>query len=159
MEAAVAIGLAMALLGWNTGSIEVPVHSKEGPVWTEQLPSSGDMTMEQIVTMQTDKELYSGTDTLKLTLKNTGSSTVFFGYPYHVEKWQGEEWMVVPPKEEQFFIMIAIYLKPGEQWEQEIVLDGLEDGSYRIVKTVEIEGKDEKYPVYAEFGVNHKAAG
>ncbi|WP_010274162.1 immunoglobulin-like domain-containing protein [Paenibacillus senegalensis] len=123
--------------------------------WSEEAEVEG--TEKPMLEMSTDKNQYTGSDSLTLIIKNPGNDVFFFGYPYEIERRLNGEWRKVPPKEEQFFIMVAIYLKPGEVWKQDIILDGLEDGIYRIVKQVNNETRDSKHTLYAEFEVKNQA--
>lgn len=139
------------------------IASMTGWIQSEKKPHSPSINLEAeregteiaMIEMNTDRKQYAGEDTITLTLKNIGNDIYYFGYPYELERWTEGEWKIVPPKEEKFFIMIAIYLKPGESWKQEIPLDGVSAGNYRIVKQVNNETKDCKHTVYAEFQVSN----
>jgi hypothetical protein len=90
------------------------------------------------VTLELDKKSYSeSTERLKLTITNTGTSTYYFGLPFHVEKKVEGSWYRVPYDKDLSFPAVIYSLMPGESHKESISADSFElkfeNGDYRLV--------------------------
>lgn len=86
--------------------------------------------------IELDKTLYSPGDTMKVTLKNLGTVELSTGYGVHFEKWDGERWN--PYDFEQIVDAILIILRTDQSFSQDVLLEGFETGTYRVL--VELPG-------------------
>ena len=99
-----------------------------------------------------DREVYRLGDTLTLTIVNDGPTYILTGYFYRLFKWNGSSWIEVPPPDKTF-VSVGILVKPGNSWSQQILLENLEPGRYKIVKTVDGEGTDITLNLEAVFTI------
>lgn len=88
------------------------------------------------VTLSLDRERYSPTDTMVLTITNNGNETVTVGYPFELYREENGKWVRV--NVELMFIQSVVQLEPGESWTQKVSLSQLKlsPGHYRIEKKV-----------------------
>ncbi len=101
------------------------------------------------IQLKLDRESYSPTDTMTLTVVNNGNETVTVGYPFELYREENGEWVKV--KLDLMFIQSAVQLGPGKSWSQKIDLAklGLSPGHYKIVKRVST--RDRTLSVSVEF--------
>lgn len=88
------------------------------------------------VKLSLDKERYSPTDTMILTVTNDGNETVTVGYPFELYREENGKWAEV--RVDLMFIQSVVQLEPGKSWSQRINLARLKlsPGHYKIVKKV-----------------------
>ncbi|GIN62451.1 hypothetical protein J27TS8_24440 [Robertmurraya siralis] len=89
-----------------------------------------------------DKSIYSQGDTMIVTLKNLGTVEISTGYGIILEKWNGEGWE--PYNFGQMVPAIAIIVRKNESFSQDVKLDELEKGTYRVIEEL---GENEKISV------------
>jgi hypothetical protein len=82
-----------------------------------------------------------------LRLENRGPTALFFGEQYLVEEAVDGSWETAL---DQPFNDIGLSLPPGETYEQELNLDGIGSGEFRITKDFQVNGTeiDETLAVY-----------
>ncbi|WP_297513389.1 immunoglobulin-like domain-containing protein [Thermococcus sp.] len=88
------------------------------------------------VTLSLDRERYSTTDTMLMTITNNGNETVTVGYPFELYREENGEWVKV--NVDLMFIQSVVQLEPGKSWTQKVSLSQLKlsSGHYKIVKKV-----------------------
>ncbi|MEO2151192.1 MAG: immunoglobulin-like domain-containing protein [Thermococcus sp.] len=88
------------------------------------------------VTLSLDRERYSPTDTMVMTITNNGNETVTVGYPFELYREENGEWVNV--NVDLMFIQSVVQLEPGKSWTQKVSLSQLKlsSGHYKIVKKV-----------------------
>jgi len=106
---------------------------------------------EENVFLELEKKEFSAEETLKLTLLNQESFEIWLGKPYSIEKYTEGEWERVPL--DLVFTMELITLPPGEAFIQQVPLEGLKPGRYRIVKSVTDPEKEKPQGIYSEFRI------
>ncbi|WP_409343517.1 immunoglobulin-like domain-containing protein [Paenibacillus sp. MBLB4367] len=80
---------------------------------------------------------YKPGDELIMTVKNAGSTTLVTGKYYQIEKLDTGKWRKITF--DALFDAIAIYVKPGTLYVHSVHLPDLEEGRYRIVKTIQVK--------------------
>ncbi|AHL22231.1 immunoglobulin-like domain-containing protein [Thermococcus nautili] len=88
------------------------------------------------INLSLDRERYSPTDTMVLTVTNNGNETVTVGYPFELYREENGEWVKV--NVDLMFIQSVVQLEPGKSWTQKVSLSQLKlsSGHYKIVKKV-----------------------
>ncbi|WP_297073957.1 immunoglobulin-like domain-containing protein [Thermococcus sp.] len=101
------------------------------------------------IQLKLNRESYSPTDTMTLTVVNNGNETVTVGYPFELYREENGKWVKV--KLDIMFIQSAVQLEPGKSWSQKIDLTKLRlsPGHYKIVKS--ISTRDRTLSVSVEF--------
>ncbi|WP_010268461.1 immunoglobulin-like domain-containing protein [Paenibacillus senegalensis] len=99
------------------------------------------------------QDSYSGQSHADVTLYNAGPTVLTLGTYYTLEKKVGTEWRVVPFPEETVFPDIGIVIAPGQNYEQAVLIGGLDSGLYRVVKTISADGIEGSIDLAAEFRV------
>ncbi|WP_297549193.1 immunoglobulin-like domain-containing protein [Thermococcus sp.] len=112
-------------------------------------PAKASPPEEIPIKLSLDKEQYSPTDTMILTITNNGNETVTLGYSFELYREDNGQWTKV--KVDLMFIQSVVQLEPGKSWSQKIDLAKLRlsPGHYKIVK--KISTKDKTFSVSAEF--------
>lgn len=105
------------------------------------------------VSWKADQESYSSEFQADFVLYNAGPTVLTLGTYYSIEKKVGEEWRTVPL--DMAFQDIGIVLTPGQQYDQPVKIEGLDEGFYRVVKTVNAEGVDSAIDLAAEFRIEN----
>lgn len=114
-------------------SVEILNESKEAE--DTLLTSIYVPKQEMKLRMYSDKEEYKKGDEITLFIENNGSATLFFGKQYTFEKKMNDQWRNVSLERE--VIDIGILLDPGgEPYSESISLKGLDEGQYRVIKTI-----------------------
>ena len=76
------------------------------------------------------------TKTINLLITNESDNEYYYGYQYSIEMKKGEDWYVVPLKEEQSFIEIAVSLPPHTTQTYPLSLENFagtpKPGRYRV---------------------------
>jgi hypothetical protein len=115
---------------------------------------------ETQVVMETEKTIYplsEGEITLKI--KNLGSTHLYFGSPYQLEKYKEGSWYKVPFEKDTAFNDIGYSLGFQETNEQEILLKLLDyqmtEGLYRLVKDFNTD--IQKIKLGVEFSIDKMA--
>ncbi|MDR3598307.1 immunoglobulin-like domain-containing protein [Clostridium sp.] len=112
-------------------------------VWIPSSSSTDNTTKQdesnlQDLTMKTEKSIYElGTREIKVYITNNSKKEVYYGLQYEVEKFENNNWIKVPFKEEVMIAQIAYSLQPGKTSTQVISLENFNNltaGKYRIVK-------------------------
>ena len=85
-----------------------------------------------------NKYSFKQTDDAKLFITNLGLNTITVGDKYEIQKKEGDSWIVMPSiiHHPNIWLMYAGILDPGNFVPQEIMIDLLEAGHYRISKEV-----------------------
>ncbi|WP_167914928.1 immunoglobulin-like domain-containing protein [Thermococcus sp. 21S9] len=101
------------------------------------------------VTISLDRERYSPTDTMVITVTNNGNETVTVGYPFELYREENGEWVKV--NVDLMFIQSVVQLEPGKSWTQKVSLSQLKlsPGHYKIEKKVSTPTRT--FSVSAEF--------
>jgi hypothetical protein len=100
-----------------------------------------------------DKEVYEANDTMSLKLENWGPTSLFFGRPFFIERFENGTWKKVDF--DLFFTLEGLGLDEGRTFTQEINLDRmkLKPGKYRIVKEIEVTATNLKSELANEFQI------
>jgi len=111
--------------GWNTGLSKSNAMSKHG------------------VKVSLKKYMYSPNETPKLTIRNNRESGISIGVGYRLEQYINGTWRRYSPTtpDGDAFILVGIAIQPGEKYRHSIPISHLEDGYYRIKKTVYFRNK------------------
>lgn len=97
-----------------------------------------------------EKEVYDSNEKeAKLTLKNYGPSILFLGKHFTIEKKVGDTWRIVPL--DLAFEDIGLYVSLGKEFEQKVDISKLNEGEYRVVKEIRVEGMELTKTLAAEF--------
>lgn len=92
---------------------------------------------------------------LEVNIENKSDLNFFFGVMYWIEKQTDAGWTLVEPKEDMVWIEIAYELAPKGTYSENVDLTygygALEDGIYRIGKTLMVDGA--RKDIYAKFEV------
>jgi len=102
-------------------------------------PLKSETTFNVIIGL--NKYVFDSKDTAKLVIRNRDSHQITYGSDYIIQKLVDGEWVKVslfPPR--GAFTAIALSLPAGRTTTQEIKIDTLEPGHYRVHKKVDIEG-------------------
>ncbi|CAI1493718.1 conserved exported protein of unknown function [Thermococcus nautili] len=88
------------------------------------------------INLSLDRERYSPTDTMVLTVANNGNETITVGYPFELYREENGKWVKV--NVDLMFIQSVVQLEPGKSWTQKVSLSQLKlsSGHYKIVKKV-----------------------
>ena len=103
------------------------------------------------VTISLDRERYSPTDTMVITVTNNGNETVTVGYPFELYREENGKWVKV--NVDLMFIQSVVQLEPGKSWTQKVSLSQLKlsQGHYKIEKKISTPTRT--FSVSAEFYV------
>ncbi|MCK4583650.1 hypothetical protein KAU18_10125, partial [Candidatus Bathyarchaeota archaeon] len=106
--------------GWYTGLSSRNTMSKHG------------------VQVSLEKYVYGTNETPKLTIRNNRGSRISIGVGYRLEQYDNGTWRRYSPTtpDGDAFIAIGIAIPPGEKYNHAIPISHLEDGYYRVKKTV-----------------------
>ncbi|WP_079909835.1 immunoglobulin-like domain-containing protein [Paenibacillus sp. 32352] len=85
-----------------------------------------------------DKTQFRSSETMSLHLKNESSSRISFGVGYKIDIQKNNEWAPYPMT--IAFVDIGIMMEPGGGHDQDVPLNQLKKGHYRITKEVYLEG-------------------
>lgn len=91
-----------------------------------------DPHQEMVVSIRTDKKVYSPGEPIILSIANNGPAEVTYGLSYELERRIDGEWYFQPLR--QAWFSIGYSLKTGETGDQVLNLPVLEPGEYRIIK-------------------------
>ena len=85
-----------------------------------------------------NKYSFKQTDDAILFITNVGLNTITVGDKYEIQKKEGDSWIVIPSilYHPNIWLMYAGILDPGNFVPQEVTIDMLETGQYRILKEV-----------------------
>ncbi|SDJ14557.1 immunoglobulin-like domain-containing protein [Alteribacillus bidgolensis] len=107
------------------------------------------------VSWETEKETYTSSEVISLSLKNETSHVISFGTPYAVERYEDGKWVKTSLTENLHFTQQLITLQPGETYQTTVDLNAFEDkispGIYQVVKNIDING--EKFKIGAAFQI------
>ncbi len=104
--------------------------------------------------MKTDKEVYDPGEVAKVRLVNLGSTRVWTGSDFLVERLEGGEWVFSDELTPDYFTLELRILEPGGSMEWTIALGEAEPGEYRVVKEVWLDSwGEERVTLYAYFRV------
>jgi hypothetical protein len=106
---------------------------------------------EAAVALHVDRRVARPGSTLELTVENRGPTALEFGLAYRLERWKGRwRWL----NRDQAFILIAIGVRPGERYEEKVVLPAdLVPGRYRVVKSFTARAANRELEAAAQFDV------
>ncbi|MUV38349.1 hypothetical protein JNUCC1_02187 [Lentibacillus sp. JNUCC-1] len=90
-------------------------------------------------------------DEAHIKMENDGPTVISLGKYYQIEKRVDETWRVVPL--ERSFNDIGIAVEPRGNYEQTVPIDDLPPGTYRVVKTIWIDGFEEECDLAVEFEI------
>jgi len=94
---------------------------------------------EQKIVFSIDKTTYSKNETVKFTIHNKSSSTIFFGASFSIEKYVRGKWKSLEFPEDVFFTLIGHELLVGGTFEGGVKIELLNKGNYRIIKGIPID--------------------
>ncbi|SHG28395.1 immunoglobulin-like domain-containing protein [Ornithinibacillus halophilus] len=102
--------------------------------------------------IKTDKNNYANSDSeLTLILENYGPTYLFFGKSYTVEKKVKGIWKTVPL--ELAFEDIGLNLSVNKTFEQQVSIEELDSGTYRVVKDIQASNMELSATLAAEFTI------
>ncbi|MCW3990812.1 MAG: hypothetical protein NWE88_12145 [Candidatus Bathyarchaeota archaeon] len=113
-------------------------------------PSEG----ETVIAMM-NKHSFKSTDEATLFITNVGLNRITLGDKYEIQKKDGDLWVEVPASlhHPNIWLMYLDLLDSGNVFRQEVTIDALEIGQYRISKTVEDSVTPESYTLIIEFEI------
>ena len=114
---------------------EVTTLTVEG--WYTGLISSNSMSKHG-VNVSLDIYMYGPSETPKLTIQNNGESEISIGVYYGLEKFDNGTWRIYSPitPDGDLFIAVGIGILPSGKYTHDVPITHLEEGYYRIKKTV-----------------------
>lgn len=83
-----------------------------------------------------DKTDYGSGQEISLTIKNAGPLTLMTGTYYQIEKYEDGKWRKIVF--DAVFEAVGLFIRPMSEYKETNRLPELEDGSYRIVKTIHV---------------------
>jgi len=102
---------------------------------------NGESLIRLPLSVKLNKDTFSVNDKAELIFINRGTKELTYGSPYHIERLEGEEWVEVTLFPSPYaWTAVAMILPPKGTNRQEIKIDILEPGHYRVHKKVDIEG-------------------
>jgi len=113
-------------------------------------PSEG-----ETVNAMMNKHSFKNTDEATLFITNVGLNRITLGDKYEIQKKDGDSWVKVPASlhHPNIWLMYLALLDSGNVFRQEVTIDALEIGQYRISKTVEDSVTQEPYTLIIEFEI------
>jgi len=87
-----------------------------------------------------DKAQFRSSETMSLHLKNESSSRISFGVGYKIDIHNHGEWTPYPMT--TAFVDLGIMMEPGGVHDQDVPLNQLKKGHYRITKVINLDGSD-----------------
>jgi hypothetical protein len=108
------------------------------------------------VTVYLEKYTWKKDETPKITVHNEGESMITIGVGYRLQKYVNETWIKYSPTtpEGDMFIAVGIGIGSGGVYSHKVVISHLEDGHYRLVKSVSFEsGRDHMLNYMVEFQI------
>jgi len=113
-------------------------------------PSEG-----ETVNAMMNKHSFKNTDEATLFITNVGLNRITLGDKYEIQKKDGDLWVEVPASlhHPNIWLMYLALLDSGNVFRQEVTIDTLEIGQYRISKTVEDSVTQESYTLIIEFEI------
>lgn len=110
-------------------------------------------SLSEKVSFTLDQTEYSANDTVRMSITNNSDQPISFGRPFNVEYLSEGRWLNWP-MDDIAFTMELIILNTDENFEQEIELSqlGIKEGTYRITKSITMEG-EKPFEIYSEFTV------
>ena len=103
------------------------------------------------VELKINKNAFTASETMNLTIDNNSDSLISFGRPYMFEQFKEGQWSEYPL--ELAFTLELIIIDPGKTFDQSVLIDKLEPGKYRILKNIRIENKDISIKLVKEFEI------
>lgn len=104
------------------------------------------------------QEIYGTSDDIELEVRNTGNTQIMFGRAFSVDRYNesSSEWEAV--EMDLIVTMDMIILAPGEIFNQsfnpeEVFVNEVEEGQYRILKTVFVDDTDETLELEKVFRI------
>jgi hypothetical protein len=115
-----------------------------------------------------NKYVFDSQDTAQLIITNEDSQQIMFGTPYKIEKHLDGEWVEVfpfsyignwtgEPRILSYWSRPALILPAGRTTTQEIKIDTLESGHYRVSKTITHERTQTELTFTLEFDIRAQA--
>jgi len=104
------------------------------------------------VSVKLNKDTFSVNEKAELIFKNRGSKEVTYGSQYDIERLEGEEWAEVSPFPSPYAWTAELRILPA--WgttRQQIKIDTLEPGHYRVHKEVDTEAGEATFTL--EFDI------
>lgn len=105
-----------------------------------------------LVSVKLNKDVFSVNDKAQLIFTNRGSKEVTYGSQYDIEKLEGDEWVEVSPFPSPSAWTAELRILPA--WgatRQQIKIDTLEPGHYRVHKKIDIEAGEATFTL--EFDI------
>ena len=109
----------------------------------------------ETVNAMMNKHSFKKTDEATLFITNVGLNRITLGDKYEIQKKDGDLWVEVPASlhHPNIWLMYLDLLDSGNVFRQEVTIDALEIGQYRISKTVEDSVTPESYTLIIEFEI------
>jgi hypothetical protein len=107
------------------------------------------------VSVKLNKDTFSVNEKAELIFKNRGSMEVTYGSQYDIERLEGDEWVEVSPFPSPYAWTAELRILPA--WgmtRQEIKIDTLEPGHYRVHKKMDIEAGEATFTL--EFDIREE---
>lgn len=101
--------------------------------------------------LKTDKEVYAPSETLHLQISNNGPTNLSFGVMYLIEKKGNDKW--IPLNDHSSWTLQGYSSTPESDFTQNIELADLKAGTYRISKSVGVDGAEYGVSLYDTFEV------
>ncbi|MBN2334843.1 hypothetical protein JXL21_04740 [Candidatus Bathyarchaeota archaeon] len=103
------------------------------------------------VSLTVEPSAVTNETSISLTTHNIGTSEIFLGLSYQVEKHFNDSWAPVPAQ--YMCIALGIAMRPGGMYTHNMSIDGLNSGSYRVTKNIYDAENAPLEPTFAEFSV------
>ncbi len=108
------------------------------------------------VTVALERYTWEPNETIRLTVHNEGNSRIMTGVGYRLQKYVNESWHRYSPTTPSGdgFIMVGISISPNSSYDHKVPISHLEEGYYRIMKSVSFgNGTDHMLTYVTEFEI------
>lgn len=124
-----------------------------GFLWEVEITEPGsESPLSLTVSVKLNKDVFDVNDKAQLIITNRGSKEVIYGSPYYIERLEGEEWVEVSLFPSPYaWTAVAMILPPKGTNRQEIKIDTLEPGHYRVHKKIDIEAGEATFTLEFEI--------
>ncbi len=132
-----------------TGEFIIQCSGVRKTVLIFDLPSEG-----ETVNAMMNKHSFMNTDDATLFITNIGLNRLTLGDKYEIQKKDGDSWVEVPPSDyRDVWLDYLLELDSGGIFRQQVEIDRLEAGLYRISKEIYTEFPQEHFTLFVEFEI------
>jgi len=132
-----------------TGEFQISVLGVKKTVLVIR-PQTGNVTVYAVMNHRS----FKNTDEATLYVINVGLNTTFLVDPYGIQKQEGDSWVEVSPSDYRDVWLDSLgHLGSGGIFRQQVEIDRLEVGLYRISKEIYTEFPQEHFTLFFEFEI------